>query len=94
MTHRVLVSRPFEYRAGEPFRPYEGDSRHALRLMLERYAAHGWTPVVATELEFYLIDDADETLQPPPSPRPPSSWPRRPPGSRRSSTGRTSPAGT
>jgi glutamine synthetase len=50
-------------------RPYEGDSRHALRLMLERYTAHGWTPVVATELEFYLIDDAEETLQPPPSPR-------------------------
>jgi glutamine synthetase len=50
-------------------RPYEGDSRHALRLMLERYAAHGWTPVVATELEFYLIDDAEDTLQPPPSPR-------------------------
>jgi glutamine synthetase len=50
-------------------RPYDGDSRHALRLMLERYAAHGWTPVVATELEFYLIDDAEPVLQPPPSPR-------------------------
>lgn len=50
-------------------RPYDGDSRHALRLMLERYAARGWTPVVATELEFYLIDDAEPVLQPPPSPR-------------------------
>jgi glutamine synthetase len=37
--------------------------------MLERYAAYGWTPVVATELEFYLIDDAEPVLQPPPSPR-------------------------
>jgi glutamine synthetase len=49
--------------------PYEGDPRHALRLMLDRYAALGWSPVVATELEFYLIDDAGAELQPPPSPR-------------------------
>ena len=49
--------------------PFQGDPRHALREVLERYAAHGWTPVVATELEFYLIDDSADDLQPPPSPR-------------------------
>jgi glutamine synthetase len=53
----------------EDGRPYAGDPRHALRLVLEGYAAKGWTPVVATELEFYLIDDAGDALQPPPSPR-------------------------
>ena len=50
-------------------RPFDGDPRHALGQMLERYAARGLTPVVATELEFYLIDDAGDDLQPPPSPR-------------------------
>ena len=49
--------------------PFAGDPRHALARVLERYAARGWTPQVATELEFYLIDDGGETLQPPPSPR-------------------------
>lgn len=49
--------------------PFQGDPRHALKSVLERYAARGWTPVVATELEFYLIDDTGEDLQPPPSPR-------------------------
>jgi len=37
--------------------------------VLDRYAAHGWAPVVATELEFYLIDDSGEALQPALSPR-------------------------
>jgi len=49
--------------------PYVGDPRHALRAVLDRYAARGWHPQVATELEFYLIDDTDENLKPPPSPR-------------------------
>lgn len=49
--------------------PFQGDPRHALKTVLERYAANGWTPVVATELEFYLIDDSGDELQPPPSPR-------------------------
>jgi glutamine synthetase len=48
---------------------FAGDPRHALGAVLERYAARGWTPVVATELEFYLIDDSGPTLRPPPSPR-------------------------
>ncbi|MBT8416539.1 MAG: glutamine synthetase family protein [Silicimonas sp.] len=52
--------------AGEPF---SGDPRHALDAVLERYRARGWHVVAATELEFYLIDDAGDTLQPPPSPR-------------------------
>lgn len=49
--------------------PFAGDPRHALKSVLERYTAHGWTPVVATELEFYLIDDTEDAPQPPPSPR-------------------------
>ena len=49
--------------------PFDGDPRHALKAVLDRYTAHGWRPVVATELEFYLIDDSGDTLRPPPSPR-------------------------
>lgn len=49
--------------------PYAGDPRHALARVLERYAARGWHPQVATELEFYLIDDSGDELKPPPSPR-------------------------
>ena len=55
--------------------PYAGDPRHALRAVLDRYAARGLTPVVATEMEFYLIDDATARLRPPPSER---SGKRRP----------------
>ncbi len=50
-------------------RPFAGDPRHALARVLDRYAARGWTPVVATELEFYLIDDSSDAPQPPPAPR-------------------------
>ncbi len=49
--------------------PYEGDPRHALRAILDRYKARGLTPVVAMELEFFLIDDSGKTLQVPTSPR-------------------------
>ena len=49
--------------------PYEGDPRHALAAVVGRYAARGLTPVVATELEFYLIDDSGRTPRVPPSPR-------------------------
>ncbi|WP_413718578.1 glutamine synthetase family protein [Silicimonas sp. MF1-12-2] len=52
--------------SGEPF---AGDPRHALAKVLERYKERGWTVQAATELEFYLIDDAGDTLQPPPSQR-------------------------
>ena len=36
--------------------PFYGDPRHLLDAVLERYAARGWKPVVAVELEFYLVD--------------------------------------
>jgi glutamine synthetase len=53
----------------EDGRPYEGDPRHALRAVLDRYKARGLTPVTAVELEFYLIDDSGRNLQVPVSPR-------------------------
>ena len=56
-------------------RPFAGDPRHALASVLARYATRGLTPVVATELEFYLIDDSGKTLRQPISPR---SGKRRP----------------
>ncbi len=37
-------------------RPNDLDPRHVLRGVLERFAADGLTPVVACELEYYLID--------------------------------------
>ncbi|WP_394196379.1 glutamine synthetase family protein [Litoreibacter albidus] len=49
--------------------PFHGDPRHALKSVVDRYAAKGLRPVVATELEFYLIDDSSDELQPPPAPR-------------------------
>jgi glutamine synthetase len=42
--------------------------RQVLRNVLDMYAARGWDPVVAPELEFYLIEpnvDADYPLKPP-----------------------------
>ena len=48
---------------------FHGDPRHALADVLAKYAARGWKVQAATELEFYLIDDAGDTLQPPSSPR-------------------------
>ncbi|MGH6885685.1 MAG: glutamine synthetase family protein, partial [Geminicoccales bacterium] len=36
--------------------PFYGDPRHLLDFVLERYAPRGWKPVVAVELEFYLVD--------------------------------------
>ncbi|MEO1948773.1 glutamine synthetase family protein [Thioclava sp.] len=50
-------------------KPYAGDPRQALARVVERYKALGLTPVVATELEFFLIDDSGKTLRVPPSPR-------------------------
>ncbi len=35
---------------------FYGDPRHLLGAVLERYAARGWQPVVALELEFYFVD--------------------------------------
>jgi glutamine synthetase len=42
--------------------------RHVLRSVIELYAQRGWQPVVAPELEFYLVEpniDADYPLKPP-----------------------------
>lgn len=51
-------------------RPYDGCPRQALARVVERYKAAGLTPVVATELEFFLVDDSQSGhLQVPPSPR-------------------------
>ena len=53
----------------EDGRPFDGDPRHALARIVERYKATGLTPVVAVELEFFLIDDSTRNLQVPISPR-------------------------
>ncbi|MEO8315193.1 MAG: glutamine synthetase family protein [Pseudomonadota bacterium] len=51
--------------------PFAGDPRHLLQRLLTRFAALGLTPVVAIELEFYLIDKERTPMglpQPPLSP--------------------------
>jgi len=48
--------------------PVEMAPRHVLRRVLKLYEAKGWRPVVAPELEFYLVKpntDADYPLDPP-----------------------------
>ena len=59
----------------EDGQPFDGDPRHALRAVVERFKVHGLTPVVATEMEFYLVDDSGVDLRQAPSPR---SGKRRP----------------
>ena len=49
--------------------PYDGDPRHALRAVVDRFHARGLKPVCAIELEFFLIDDSGKTMQVPASPR-------------------------
>ncbi|MEQ3709674.1 MAG: glutamine synthetase family protein [Tateyamaria sp.] len=53
----------------EDGRPFMGDPRHALAAVQKRFKDKGLTPVVAVELEFFLIDDAGQRLRVPPSPR-------------------------
>ena len=53
----------------EDGRPFMGDPRQALAAVKDRFVQHGLTPVVAVELEFFLIDDAGGRLRVPPSPR-------------------------
>ena len=55
--------------------PYGGDPRHALDRVVKQYAALGLTPVVATEMEFFLVDDSGSEIRQPRSPR---SGKRRP----------------
>ena len=48
--------------------PFYGDPRCALGAVLDRFAARGWQPVIAVELEFYLVDverTAEGHAQPP-----------------------------
>ncbi len=59
----------------EDGRPYDGDPRHVLAKVVNRYKALGLTPVVATEMEFYLVDDSGKEIRVPRSPR---SGKRRP----------------
>ncbi len=49
--------------------PYAGDPRQALKLVLDRFAARGWSVMAATEMEFTLVDDTGDDLQPPVDPR-------------------------
>ncbi len=44
--------------------PAAADPRHALARAIERLAAMGYTPVVACELEFYLLREARGKLEP------------------------------
>ena len=51
-------------KAGDPV-PF--DPRNVLKRILERYAEKGWTPIVAPEIEFYLLQPpkrGDQTLVP------------------------------
>lgn len=48
--------------------PVDIAPRHVLRRVLDLYAARGWRPVVAPELEFFLVkvnEDPDYPLEPP-----------------------------
>lgn len=42
--------------------PFDGDPRLALKSVLARFAARGWTVQAATELEFTLVDDSGDAL--------------------------------
>ena len=62
-------------------RPVTMSPRYVLRRVLELYEAHGWEPVVAPELEFFLVEpnvDSDYPLKPPGGPLGASG--NRPPG--------------
>ena len=61
---------PLVFESGDPDgSPYDGDPRQALARVVARYKAAGLVPVVATELEFFLIDDSGRQLRVAPSPR-------------------------
>lgn len=52
-------------------KPHDLDPRHVLQRVIDRFAADGLTPVVACELEYYLVDarrTADGMIQLPPAP--------------------------
>ncbi len=45
--------------------PFVGDARHALNETLQKFAARNLHPVVAMEMEFYLLDGHSTTPRPP-----------------------------
>ncbi len=49
--------------------PFDGDPRHALARVVKRYEELGLKPVVAMEMEFYLVDDSGKEIRQPKSPR-------------------------
>ncbi|WP_319025060.1 glutamine synthetase family protein [Nisaea nitritireducens] len=52
----------------EDGKPFLGDPRRALADVVARYKERGLTPVVATEMEFYLYDPSGTQPEPPRSP--------------------------
>jgi glutamine synthetase len=42
--------------------PCENDTRFLLKGLMERFASHGLTPVLASEMEFYLLHEEDDAL--------------------------------
>ena len=48
---------------------FPGDPRHALGLAEKRFIDKGLQPVIAAELEFFLVDDSDAEPQAPKSPK-------------------------
>ncbi len=52
----------------ESGKPFSADPRRALAAVLEKFTALGLTPVVATELEFYLVDPTKTRPETPKSP--------------------------
>jgi glutamine synthetase len=54
--------------AHEDGTPYMADPRRALAAVVDRYAAHGLTPVTAIELEFHLMDPDGDLPSGPTSP--------------------------
>ena len=73
-TERGLLPMPWTEPAGaflplwmatDDGQPYEGDPRRALSALVERFRHRGLTPVVATELEFYLVEFEEGGPKPP-----------------------------
>ena len=49
--------------------PFDGDPRHALNRVLDRYAERGWSVLAAIELEFYLAEPTDDGIAAPHPPQ-------------------------
>jgi glutamine synthetase len=69
LAHAAWLARPSAQVLGTLFeldgRPAKADPRHVLARVVERFRSRGLEPVVAVELEFYLLErDDDGRLQP------------------------------